>query len=86
MIRCRLNIEPSESCSNDAAQVDINQILPDIKKALEEYDFATAASIIRDASDKPMDDNTADCVHKIQKLLDSMELDKLNEYIQCLGA
>lgn len=85
-IRCRLNIEPSESCSNDAAQVDINQILPDIKKALEEYDFATAASIIRDASDKPMDDNTADCVHKIQKLLDNMELDKLNEYIQCLGA
>ena len=85
-IRCRLNIEPSENCSNDAAQVEINQILPDIKKALEEYDFATAASIIRDASDKPMDDNTADCVHKIQKLLDSMELDKLNEYIHSLGA
>lgn len=84
-IRCRLNIEPLENGSNDETQVDIDKFLTEIKKALEEYDFATAASIIRDTKDKPMDDDTADCVQNIQKLLDSMDLDKLNEYIQSLG-
>lgn len=60
---------------------DILHLLEDIKKSVEEYDFARASGIVREAAQYPLQEEHKEMFSQIGQSLDEMEMEKVQEII-----